>query len=136
MMSGCADFSRGESPAIADAAALPDTGLPADDAGGTQIADAATTATVTFSQVHPLLLSACRDCHRSGGQAANTTLLFSGNESTDLATTLPYINRNDAGNSRLITKSTGRNHGGGATWAPGSSTVATVLSWIQQGAQP
>jgi len=136
MMAGCADFSRGETPPIPDASLVPDTGLPADDAGGTEIPDGAATPVPTFSQVHPLLLSTCRDCHRSGGQAANTTLLFSGNESTDLAATLPYINRNDAANSRLITKGIGRNHGGGATWAPGSAAVASVLAWIQQGAQP
>ncbi len=133
---GCADFSRGEFPPVPDAAVLPDMGTSENDAVGAETPDGPSVSSISFAAVHPLLVSACRDCHRSGGQAANTTLLLTGSESVDLATTLPYVNRNDAANSRLLTKATGRNHGGGATWAPGSSQAVTVQTWIQQGAQP
>lgn len=138
-MAACASWSRGGDPEQADAGASSDASTTADgaaDGAAVTPPDGGGAPATTFATIHPLLLSACRDCHRAGGQAANTTLLYNGNASADLAATLPYINRNDAGNSRLLTKAAGRNHGGGSVWAQGSSQAAAVIQWIQQGTQP
>lgn len=139
-LSGCADFDRGEHPPAPDAAAMPEAGAEGDagsaDGQAQPGEDAMANETITFSQVHPLLLAGCQDCHRAGGQAANTALLLTGNASADLATTLGFVNTRDPASSRLLTKGTGRNHGGGATWSAGSADAETVLKWIQQGTQP
>ncbi|MDX2021396.1 MAG: hypothetical protein SF187_14235 [Deltaproteobacteria bacterium] len=137
LFAGCADLSRGETPEVPDAALAQDAQGPADGA----MADDAESAdpkpsTVVFADVQPLFAAGCGECHRMGGQAANTTLLLTGDASSDLATLLPYINRNDNANSRLLTKAFGRNHGGGAIWSSGSMQATTVLMWIQQGARP
>ena len=134
-LGGCADFSHGNGPQVADAA--PDLGAGATNADGAAAKDDATSsAPVTFADVHPLLMMACRECHRAGGQAANTSLLYNGTISIDLAATLPYVNRNDAVNSRLLTKAAGRDHGGGTVWAATAPPAVIVLKWIQHGTQP
>lgn len=129
----CADLSRGDSiePGDATAASNAEDGASLD--GDAAVAQ---TQTVTFTSLHPLLLAGCRECHRAGGQAANTSFVLTGDKSSDLATTLPCVNRADPANSRLLTKGVGRNHEGGAVWASDAAQATSVLRWIQQGTQP
>lgn len=137
MLGSCADLSRGETPNDPDAALTSDAQLSGDAImlnDATQVEP--NPSMLVFADVQPLIGAGCRECHRAGGQAANTTLLLTGDASSDLAAVLPYVNRNDNANSRLLTKAAGRNHGGGAIWPSASMQAATVLMWIQQGARP
>ncbi|MCG5052772.1 MAG: hypothetical protein KA712_07410 [Myxococcales bacterium] len=126
VMGGCADFERGDDAPLPEAPAAPDA---AATEGGRAAASFET-------DILPLLTEGCAGCHSSGGQAANTTLLYTGTASADLAASLPYVNQNDPTASRLVTKALGRGHGGGMVWASGSTEVSLVVAWIQEGAKP
>jgi hypothetical protein len=120
---GCADLSRGDpSPAT-----TPDAG---DAATGS---DAAALSYAT--DVLPLL-APCMTCHVAGGQAGDTSLLFTADASASYAAVVRLVDTTSPAASRLLSKASGNGHGGGAIFLPGSSQYQTILTWIQQGAPP
>jgi len=124
LFAACADFSRGPAPAGMDGGA---------GAGGSAMSDAG----VSFgADVHGLLTGSCMRCHASGGEAADTSFLLTGEAAADLATTTRFIDLNAAAASRLLAKMSGNGHGGGTVFAAGSAEYQTVLRWIQEGARP
>jgi hypothetical protein len=122
---GCADFSRGPTSSGAG--------------GGEGTVDAAGTAdgaTLSFATDVLPLLSICKNCHVSDGQASQTALIFSGNTSTDYATVVQFVDTSTPAGSRLLAKIKGNGHGGGTIYAAGSPEYETILTWIEQGASP
>ncbi|RKH46996.1 hypothetical protein D7X55_29950 [Corallococcus sp. AB049A] len=122
---GCADFERG--PVSADAGPPPTDGGGGGDAG----------SAVSFaSDVHPLLTSGCQSCHRGGGAAGNTSFLLTGDADADYAAVISLTDTSNPSASRLLRKTSGAGHGGGAIYGEGSPEYQTLLAWISAGAQP
>jgi hypothetical protein len=129
-LAACADFSRGAPSPVADAGVRPD-GATADGA----TADGA--APLSFATaVYPLLVPACQGCHSAGNEAGDTQLLFVGTAAADHATVVMFVDTSAPASSRLLAKTSGNGHQGGAVYAAGSAEYNTILQWIQQGAQP
>jgi len=131
--SGCADLSRGACAVDAgqsslDDAGQSDAGANADGAGGDPLSFA--------SAIHPLLMTSCKSCHSSGGQAGDTQLLFVGSAATDFTSVSKFVDPLAPSGSRLLSKLGGNGHGGGTVFASGSPEYQTILRWIQQGARP
>jgi hypothetical protein len=123
---GCADFERGKS------IPGPDAGAEAGVADGGDAGGALSFA----ADVHPLLLSGCRRCHVEGGQAGGTSLLLSDDAAKDLPKVLALVDLSNPAGSRLLVKSAGQGHTGGAIYGPGSPEHERILNWIQGGARP
>jgi hypothetical protein len=126
---GCADFSRGDPGPGAGGAgggggAL--DGGPGDGGAGASFA----------ANVHPLLMDACASCHEAGGEAADTSLLLTGQAAADYPAVMALVDIADPVASRLLTKASGRGHQGGNIFAAGSSGYTVLLGWIQGGAPP
>lgn len=118
---GCADFSRG----------------PTVDSGGTTDAGATGDGgALSFAtDIYPLL-TICKNCHVPGGQASDTSLIFTGNSGTDYKTVLQFVDTAAPASSQLLSKVSGNGHGGGTVYAVGTPQYETILAWIQQGAPP
>jgi len=117
---GCADLSRGDpSPASADAG---DAGTGGDG------------ATLSFATDVLPVLAPCTTCHMAGGQAGDTSLLFSADAAATYAAVVRLVDTTAPAASRLLSKASGNGHGGGSIFLPGSSQYQTILTWIQQGA--
>jgi hypothetical protein len=128
-LAACADFSRGEPSPVPDAGARPD--------GGGDAAAADGTAPLSFAAaVYPLLASACQGCHSAGNEAGDTQLVLVGSAAADHATVIMFVDTSAPASSRLLSKTSGNGHQGGAVYAAGSPEYNTILQWIQQGAQP
>jgi hypothetical protein len=123
-LGACADLSRGDpSPAV---------GADAGDAGSTS--DGA--PTLSFATDVLPLLGPCATCHVAGGQAGDTSLLFTSDPATSYTAVVRLVDTTSPGGSRLLSKASGNGHGGGAIYLPGSPQYQTILTWIQQGAPP
>jgi hypothetical protein len=127
LVAACADFSRGPpTPKTEDAGPPPGDGGGGGDGGGT----------LSFAtDVYPLLVPTCEACHKSGGQAGDTGLVFTGTAATDYPTVIMFVDTSAPPGSRLVTKMTGNGHQGGTVYAAGSPEHQTILQWIQQGAR-
>jgi hypothetical protein len=127
-LAACADFSRGE------------PSRPATDAGGhADGADAASSdgGALSFAtDVYPLLVPTCQDCHATGGQAGDTQLLFTGAAPGDYPTVIMFVDTSAPAGSRMLSKLGGNGHQGGTVYAAGSPEYQTILHWIEQGALP
>lgn len=124
LAAGCADVSRGPAAPAADAGA--GEGGPSDAGAGVSFA----------ADVEGLLVASCQRCHSPGGEASDTTFIVAGDPSADFATATRFVDVNAAASSRLLAKMSGNGHGGGTVHAAGTPEYQTVLSWIQEGAQP
>jgi mono/diheme cytochrome c family protein len=121
---GCADLSRGPAAPVADGGA---------GEGGASNPDAG----ASFATgVEAILVDGCQRCHAPGGEASDTTFLISGDPAADYATAMAFVDVNAPGSSRLLAKMSGNGHGGGTVHAAGTPEYQTVLTWIQEGAQP
>jgi hypothetical protein len=118
---GCADVERGSRPPVPEAG--PEAG--ANDGGA-----------VSFATVRPLLVDGCQRCHAPGQQAGNTALLFTGDAMAELASVRGFVDTASPARSRLLAKTSGQGHGGGAIYRPGSAEYAALLAWIEGGAAP
>jgi hypothetical protein len=119
----CADFRRGATWDDVDA----------DDAAEEVTGDDAT-GDLRFSvDVHPLLIDGCQSCHEPGG-AFDYVVADDPDEAYEA--TMRIVDLDTPGNSRLLHKTRGDGHGGGAIYARTSDEYAVILSWIQQGAVP
>jgi hypothetical protein len=126
LLVGCADLERGPRPLVPDAgpdAAQAEVGPPVD--GG-----------VTFASVYPLLDSGCKHCHMTGGMAADTMFLLTGDAMTDYAVVRALVDPANPASSRLLAKASGQGHQGGAIYRTSSTEYAALLAWIQGGATP
>jgi hypothetical protein len=121
---GCADFERGAPSA--------DAGVPPGDGGGGDGGDSISYA----SAIHPLLLSGCQSCHRSGGAAGDTGFVMTGSAEVDYLEASSLIDTSNASASRLLRKGAGAGHGGGAIYGEGTPEYQTLLAWIAGGARP
>ena len=144
----CADVRRGEywdePTEDEDTAAEPATSAepPADDDG------AATTAATGeptggtpmgpafASDVLPLLRAGCERCHSADGQANDTSFILGDDEAEAYEMTLDFVDLESPSRSRLLTKATGQGHIGGVIFDDRSPEYATILDWIEQGANP
>lgn len=120
---GCADFSRG-GPAADTGGETKDASAPGD--GGA----------LGFSTQIDALLAPCKNCHVPGGAASASSLIFTGNATTDYQTVLQLVNTAVPASSRILSKASGNGHGGGTIYAVGTNQYDTILAWIQQGAPP
>jgi len=120
---GCADFSRGPAAPVVDGGA---------GEGGAANPDAG----ASFASVEAILVDGCQRCHAPGGEASDTTFLITGDPAADHATAAGFVDVNAPGSSRLLAKMSGNGHGGGTVHAAGTPEYQTVLTWIQEGAQP
>ena len=121
----CADFSRGDYWDL-DGGAEDSAG----DAGGEDgeygyIAD-----------VHPLLDAGCERCHGPGNSASNTSYLVSDDIAASYASALDFVDLDNPGASRLLSKTAGQGHGGGTIFDDRSAEYDLILAWIDQGAPP
>ena len=121
---GCADLSRGPAAPIVDGGAG-EGGASKPDAGLSFAAD-----------IEAILVDGCQRCHAPGGEASDTTFLVAGDPSADFATATRFVDLNAPGSSRLLAKMSGNGHGGGTVHAAGTPEYQSVLTWIQEGAQP
>lgn len=123
---GCADLSRGPPSGDDDA---PPVAVDGDaGTGGDGVSFAA--------DVHPLLVSRCQSCHGSGGSAAETAFLLSGDVDADYAVSATFVDASSPEDSRLVSKAAGVGHAGGALLPAGSPEHDTLVLWIAQGASP
>jgi hypothetical protein len=123
-LAGCADLERGPAAVPPDAAATEDAATPADG-------EALSFAT----HVRPVL-EACVRCHAAGQEAGDTQLVFAGDAAADLASVVRFVDTSAPAGSRLLAKTRGQGHQGGAIYAADSPEYQTILHWIQQGARP
>jgi hypothetical protein len=123
---GCADVDRGPRTPVPDAA--PDV-APA-EAGG------ATDSGISFATVWPLIDGGCRRCHMTGGMAASSALLLTGQAATDYPLVRALVDTAAPAGSRLLAKTAGQGHGGGVIYGAGTTEFAALLAWIQGGAAP
>lgn len=127
---GCADFERGPSPVPPDTF-VADTGggdaLSGDTGGGCTPGD-------YESAIYPLIQLSCDSCHVSGAAAGSTGFVLTGTAADDYANIKANLNLTAPASSPLITKGTGKAHGGGAVWTAGSADVDELICWISAGA--
>lgn len=116
----CGDFERGD-PLPATETASP-TG---------------TNGAVSFaSDVHPILIEYCEDCHSPSGEASSSDYILSGNSDDDYLTVLEFVDVENPSSSRLLTKARGTGHTGGVILSSGSAEFTTLFNWIAEGAAP
>jgi cytochrome c553 len=120
----CADFERGASI------------MAAPDAGAGETATEAGSMASYATDVHALLVSGCRRCHAPDGSAGHTTLVMSGQAETDYPRALMFVKPGDPAGSRLLNKTAGSGHGGGAIYSAGSPEHQKISQWIKEGALP
>jgi hypothetical protein len=124
LIGSCADLERGPPPP--DAAAASDAG---DAAGGD--------AGISFARdVHALLLAGCARCHATGGEAADSGFVLSRDAVRDREQALRFVDSARPAASRLLSKTAGVGHTGGAIFPPESQEYATIARWIAQGTPP
>ncbi len=118
-------------------AAPPASGAPADrTSGGDGKTPGSTTPTPSFRRaIHPLLMATCNVCHRTGGAAAATHFVLSGDATADHAVVVRLVDVRDPAASPLLVKVSGPPHAGGALWPAQSAPHARVLAWIAKGAK-
>ncbi|MEO1481905.1 MAG: hypothetical protein AAFU77_07345 [Myxococcota bacterium] len=130
----CADLERG-----AASAPTADANLNSNEASAGDNNNNGTDPVESLSfaeDIHGALLRDCQTCHASDGQASGTELVYQDDVNADFATTLMFIDESSPADSRLLTKASGRGHGGGATYPTTSSEYDLVLRWIAGGALP
>jgi hypothetical protein len=125
LLLGCADFERGDPSPSVDAGVTPRDG---GGNGGEAISFA--------SSVHPLLISGCQSCHRSGGAAGGTGFVLTGEAEADYLEALSLTDVSNPPASRLLRKTAGAGHGGGAIYGESTAEYQTLLAWAAGGAQP
>ncbi len=89
-----------------------------------------TQAPLFSSDVKPLMQSYCAGCHGNSGNftITNSTTIYDG--------VTPWIDTNNAAQSRLLQKASGQvGHGGGAVIATTSTAYTTIREWIAAGAR-
>lgn len=130
LLFGCADFSRGPGPVPPDTA-VADTGggdaIAGDTGGGCTPGDYTT-------EIYPLLQLSCDSCHSSSGSAGSTGLVFTGSTGDDYAEIAALIDTANPAASVLVTKATGKAHGGGGVFSAGGSEEQALICWIGAGA--
>jgi hypothetical protein len=86
--------------------------------------------------IHPLFLATCKACHTTGGAAAATPLILTGDAEADHRVLARFADVHDPEASKLLQKSSGAAlHGGGAPWPAASAPYERVLAWIRAGAR-
>jgi hypothetical protein len=118
---GCADFRRG--------AYWDDVEADEDAADETEGVD----GELRFgADVYPLLVDGCASCHEPGA----LDYVVSGDIDETYDATVRIVDIVDPTSSRLLHKTRGDGHGGGAVYDRMSEEYAVILSWIEQGAVP
>ncbi len=105
------------------------TVVPAGD-GGTG------TSSSFAADIEPLIGAACMSCHRAGGAASSSALVLTGEARADFSQVTALIDLAAPSDSRLVTKASGRAHGGGTVFAAGTAGLQTLIAWISAGAHP
>ena len=81
--------------------------------------------------VHELLTSACASCHRAGGMAATTRLVLTGDRGPDDAAARALVDVTAPGQSPIVTKAAGQQHGGGVVLPAGDPRADLLLDWAR-----
>jgi mono/diheme cytochrome c family protein len=84
-------------------------------------------------EVHAVLVAKCKSCHQPGAPAGGGLALV-GDAAVDYETVVRLVDRMNPSHSRLLTKASGREHGGGGVLAAESAEYREVLAWIEDGA--
>ena len=85
----------------------------------------------TFATVvHPVLMSVCAVCHRTGGPAGMTRFVLTGDVAKDEAVVRALVDPRAPESSLLLTKASGQMHAGGAPLPAGDPRRATIVAWI------
>ncbi|MCA9712298.1 MAG: hypothetical protein KDK70_41060, partial [Myxococcales bacterium] len=92
------------------------------------------TTEVFAPTVHELLRAKCGGCHGVSGLAGHGAFVLTGDVAADYATTVALIDRQAPAASRLLSKASGQQHGGGPTLRAGSHEYETIFAWIEDGA--
>lgn len=121
LLVGCADFTRGAYWEV--------------DGQGT---DGGADGELGYEQdIHPLLDAGCERCHGPGNSAEDTNYdVISSDVETSYMSALVFVDLDSPGDSRLLSKTAGNGHAGGAIFAEGSAEYDLILAWIEQGALP
>ena len=107
-----------------------------DDSGETGETTGASSGPSFAGDVHPLLLAGCERCHSADGEASDTDYILSGDVDDDYELNLDFIDLDAPASSRLLAKTAGKGHTGGAIYSDHSSEYETMLDWIERGATP
>ncbi len=91
---------------------------------------AAPPASTFAAAVHPVLMSICAACHRTGGPAAMTRFLLSGDAAADEPVARALVNPRAPDTSALLVKAAGQMHGGGAPLPAGDPRREAIVAWI------
>ncbi|PKN55466.1 MAG: hypothetical protein CVU56_20990 [Deltaproteobacteria bacterium HGW-Deltaproteobacteria-14] len=86
------------------------------------------------TEIYPLLQLSCDSCHASSGSAGSTGLVFTGSAADDYAEITGLVETGNPASSVLVTKGTGKAHGGGAVFSPGGEEEQALICWISAGA--
>jgi hypothetical protein len=84
---------------------------------------------------HDVLIAKCSTCHAPGQMAAQGGFALTGNADEDYAVTLGVVDTAAPKSSLLLSKATGKDHGGGPTIRADGKEHATLLAWIEDGAR-
>ncbi|MCA9519159.1 MAG: hypothetical protein KC635_29690 [Myxococcales bacterium] len=122
LLSACTDFERGDPPP------------PKPDVVGTDSGDG-TGSTLSFAtDIHPLLLDNCGQCHKQG---APRPYLLTNDAPTDYATVKALVVVSDPPSSLILRKAAGyEGHGPGRILSPTGEPFLTIQQWIEEGANP
>ena len=85
------------------------------------------------SDVDPIVQDKCKSCHRSGGQASYTELLYTSSAASNHEVSAAYVNNPMPGAkaSRLLSKIVGAlGHGGGTVISQGSAEYQTFSAYM------
>jgi hypothetical protein len=82
------------------------------------------------SEVYPVLLKKCEECHKAGGEAQLTKYILTGNARADRATVLDLVVPGNPSASLFLRRATGEEHDGEVTLAPDSAAYETVANWV------
>ncbi|MFT6435152.1 MAG: hypothetical protein ACJAVI_003204 [Candidatus Azotimanducaceae bacterium] len=109
-----------------------DTRINLGPAPGVPITLEADTAEAFFTESlhNQVIVTRCRVCHVQGGIAGNTPLLYTGIESEDFETVRTYVATDSDAANRILDKSRGVAHGGGAVLASGSTEYLNLVEFL------
>lgn len=122
-LAACGGFRRGEPW---------DESTTTADTGATTTVDGPSFAT----DILPLLVDGCADCHAPGASAGDTDLVLVDVADDDLPGVLDLVDPANPADSRLLTKAAGSSHVGGAIFTPGGAEYEAILAWIAAGTPP
>ena len=110
---------------------LPGEQLTTTNSGGS-VVDAAIANNLYTDNIHnQIIQTKCIICHIVGGVAGSTPLIYSTSESSNLQVIRDYVTTDSEGANRILDKSRGVGHGGGAQLSAQSTDYTNLVAFLE-----